>query len=87
MDAWDVQKIYHDLNSFIHYYYSLSLSKINITELLTEFLRFCRENNLKLPSQVSLLSKTLITLEGGVREINPSISISEILTDFCKGFL
>lgn len=85
MDA-DVQKIYHDLNIFIHYYYSLSLSKINITELLTEFLRFCRENNLKLPSQVSLLSKTLITLEGGVREINPSISISEILTDFAKDF-
>ncbi|MBP2027628.1 ubiquinone biosynthesis protein [Acetoanaerobium pronyense] len=82
----DMRKVREDLTYYIHYYYSISLNQMNISEMLTEFLKFARANKLKLPSQFSILIKALITLEGGVRKLDSEFSLSEVLKEFSKEY-
>lgn len=65
-----------DLLYLMHYYCDMPIEKLKIRDILNEVFRFCRKYKLYLPNQLVLLSKTLITLEGTVRDLDSNFSIS-----------
>lgn len=65
-----------DLLYLMHYYYDVPIDKLKLGDILNEIFRFCRSYKVYLPSQLVLLGKALITLEGTARELNPDFSIT-----------
>lgn len=80
----DISGLRQDLLYLTHYYYDVPIEKINITDIMNEVFRFFRKYKVSIPSQLSTLAKTVITLEGTGRELNPKFSVSSIGKEFMK---
>lgn len=73
-----------DLLYLIHYYYDVQIEKVSISNILNEIFRFLRKYKVYIPSQLSMLAKTILTLEGTARNLNPEFSISSVAPEFIK---
>ncbi|SHH14090.1 ABC1 kinase family protein [Tepidibacter thalassicus] len=80
------RKLREEIAFFIHYYYDMPIKRINISEVLNEFMRFSRKNKVKLPSQFAPLAKAIVTIEGCGKMLDPDFSLSVITKDFIKEF-
>lgn len=76
----------YDILYIIHYYYDMPLDKINVSDILNEIFKFFRKYKIYLPSELTILAKTLITLEGTGRDLNPEFSIAEASTEIAKNY-
>jgi ubiquinone biosynthesis protein len=66
-----------DYDRLLRRYHSLSLSSLNVSEAFSQILEAARHNNLRWPSNIGLLTKSLANLEGAGREFDPSINIMD----------
>ena len=57
---------------------------ISISNILNDMFRFLRKYKVCIPSQLSMLAKTIITLEGTARSLDPDFSISSVAQEFIK---
>ncbi|WP_243444999.1 ABC1 kinase family protein [Romboutsia maritimum] len=80
----EIAGIRQDLLYLIHYYYDVPLEKISIGDILNEIFRFFRTYKVTMPSQLATLAKTVITLEGTARELNPEFSVSSMGKEYIR---
>lgn len=73
-----------DLLFLIHYYYDIPFDKLSIAEILDEVFRFMRNYRITLPSQLVILGKTMITLEGTARGLYEDFSVETIASSYLK---
>ena len=73
-----------DLLYLLHYYYDIPLDKISLSEIINEVFRFFRKFNMNMPSELTSLAKTIITLEGTARKLNPNFTVYSIGQEFIK---
>lgn len=66
-----------DVESFIDQYHDIPLKDLIITELLNNLTTLLRDHQLNLPSDLSLLMKAAITLEGLGRQLDPDFNLVE----------
>ncbi|EKF73063.1 ABC1 family protein, ubiquinone biosynthesis protein [Alcanivorax hongdengensis A-11-3] len=64
-----------DVEDVISQYHGVSLAELNIPALLNDITALVRNHNLILPSDIALLIKALITLEGFGRMLNPDFDL------------
>jgi ubiquinone biosynthesis protein len=69
-----------DYDRLLRRYLNVSLNNLNVSEAFGAILEAARLNNLKLPSNIGLLTKSLVNLEGVGREFDPSVNIVEEIT-------
>ena len=80
-------KLASDVIEFIFNYSSVHLKNISFGHLLNELTAMIREHHLVLPSDLTLLFKTMITLEGLGRQLNPEFDMGEHAEPFVKEVL
>jgi len=71
-----------DLTDFVTLYGSQSLDRLQIGRLLNDMSEMIFRYRIMLPSQVAMLLKVLVTLEGTGKQLNPSFSLIEIMEPF-----
>ena len=64
-----------DITDFVDKYYDLTLDQLDITELLAEIIEIARRHRSKIPAELVLLSRALITIEGVGHILDPDIKI------------
>jgi ubiquinone biosynthesis protein len=72
-------RLKRDLSTFIEDYYHLPLKQIDSYRFITEFLAIIRSHKIKFPSDLILLAKALITIEGIGRDLDPDFNLIEEL--------
>lgn len=77
-------KLYEDIDYLFSKYISATLDNIKISVLIQEVFDCAKNNNIKLPKDLTLLIKSLIIIEGVVAKIAPNIQILDIATPFVK---
>lgn len=82
----DTSGLRQDLLYLIHYYYDVPVDKLSIGDILNEVFRFFRKYKVTMPSQLTTLAKTVITLEGTGRGLSPNFSVSSIGSEFLKHY-
>ncbi|MGL6107942.1 ABC1 kinase family protein [Romboutsia sp.] len=82
----DNNALRQDLLYLIHYYYDVPIDKINVSDILNEVFRFLRKYKVCIPTQLATLAKTVITLEGTGRQLNPNFSIKTAGEEFIKHY-
>jgi ubiquinone biosynthesis protein len=78
----DETRLAGDLIEFVFNYSSVQLRDISMGHLLSELTVIMREHHLILPSDLTLLFKALITLEGLGRQLDPDFDMGEHLEPF-----
>jgi ubiquinone biosynthesis protein len=68
-----------DVADFVTRYSNQSLSQFDMTGALTDFISIVRRYDIRLPGEVALLLKVLITLEGTGRLLSPDFSLMDVM--------
>jgi ubiquinone biosynthesis protein len=80
----DEQKFAYDLSELMFAYDHVPLKNLNISTLINDIMALIRDNSILLPSDLSLLFKALITLEGFGRQLDPNFQLVEHITPFVR---
>ena len=87
-DAYvDEAKLAADVNEMVFDYEGVPLKDIRAGHAIRQFAAIVREHSIVLPSDLSLMFKTLITLEGLGRQYDPDFHITEHLTPLVRSAL
>ncbi|NEP89583.1 MAG: AarF/ABC1/UbiB kinase family protein [Okeania sp. SIO2C2] len=84
----NLAKVENEYSKMLRKYYNLSLAEINFSEVFYDILQLCRNNRIKLPSNLGLYSKTLANLEGVARSFYPKLNLLDeirpLMTDLFR---
>lgn len=86
-DEIDTRNLKRDLSEFIDDYYEIPLHEINAGRMLTEFIEILSCYRIKFPSDLMLLAKALVTIEGIGRQLDPEFNMISHLKPFMETLL
>ncbi|MCD6526587.1 MAG: AarF/ABC1/UbiB kinase family protein [Desulfuromonas sp.] len=75
----NISALKRELSEFIDDYYQVPLEHINSFKLINEFVGLMRRHHIRFPSDLMLLAKALVTIEGIARQLDPSFNLIEQL--------
>lgn len=76
-----------DIADFVGHFATQSLDKFDLSGALNEMTSIIRNHHISLPSEVALLIKTLVTLEGTAKMLSPRFSLMEVMQPFQRTLL
>ncbi|RMG39232.1 MAG: AarF/ABC1/UbiB kinase family protein [Planctomycetota bacterium] len=76
-----------DARDFVNTYYGFELRRIDMRALLNDFIGILRSHRIRLPGDLMLLIRALITLEGIGRRLDPGFNLVEHVTPFIEDVL
>jgi ubiquinone biosynthesis protein len=80
----DEERLAYDVAEMLQSYDDLRLKDVKIGGLLNDITALLRDNNLVLPADLTLLFKTLITLEGLGQQLDPDFHMIDHVTPFVE---
>jgi len=80
----DEDRLAYDVTDLLQSYDDLQLKDVKIGALLNDITALIRDNNLVLPADLTLLFKTLITLEGLGQQLDPEFHMIDHVTPFVE---
>ena len=80
----DEDRLAYDVAELLQSYDDLQLKDVKIGALLNDITALMRDNNLVLPADLTLLFKTLITLEGLGQQLDPGFHMIDNVTPFVE---
>ncbi|WP_027092877.1 ABC1 kinase family protein [Cohnella thermotolerans] len=76
-----------DVDELREFYYRMPFSEIQLGEAIRRLFDLARRHNIRIPSDMTLLGKTLMTTEGVVSSLDPSFSILKVAEPFGRQLL
>lgn len=83
-DESNLKNLKRDLSEFIDDYYDILLQDLKVGKLLIDFIEILTEYRIKFPSNMMLLSRALIAMEGIGRQLDPAFNMVEHLQPFTE---
>ncbi|MDA8211523.1 MAG: AarF/ABC1/UbiB kinase family protein [Clostridia bacterium] len=80
-------KLHKDINRLMVKYYDLPLRQLKLGDVMREMLQMAFVYQIRVPAEITLLAKTLVTLEGLVKQLDPAVSIVDLAEPFGKVLL
>ena len=76
-----------DIRDFMQNYYDLPLESIDVGRMLSDFIRILSRHCIRCPSDLMLLMRAFVTLEGVGRALDPEFNLAEHLSPFIERVL
>ncbi|MCD6408672.1 2-polyprenylphenol 6-hydroxylase [bacterium] len=86
-DEVNIEDLEREIDDMLDRYRDLPLKEINLNEILGESFEIMRKFKIKIPADLSLLSKVLLTLEGVMLNLNPEFKIITSLKPYVIEFI
>jgi ubiquinone biosynthesis protein len=86
-DDQDVRSLRVDITNFIDRYYGVSLKKINMQNIVSDVFEVVTRHQLRTPSNLLLLMKTLGTYEDLARKLDPDFDIFSLAKPYVSKLL
>jgi ubiquinone biosynthesis protein len=64
-----------DILEILHLYHSVTIGKLDLGQLLMDLNNMLRTHHIKLPSDLALMFKTMVTSEGTARQLFPELDV------------
>ena len=74
----NIKNFKRDINQFFNKYLEVPIAEINLKQIFTEIFRIAYKYDVKLPNEFFLLAKSIVTLEGTIQKLDPTLSIITI---------
>jgi ubiquinone biosynthesis protein len=81
-DTMDIRALKRDLFNFIDGYYEIPLKEIEVGRMLTEFVEIITLYSIRISSDLMLLIKSLVLIEGMGRALDPAFDMVEHLRPY-----
>ncbi|WP_153916653.1 ABC1 kinase family protein [Shewanella sp. TC10] len=71
-----------DIGEFVYEYLEVEMNEVALVEVLTEFVRIIKHHKLVIPTEISMLIRVLVMLEGLSKQIDSSISLADAISPY-----
>ena len=78
------RRMEREILDILDIYHSLPIQDLNLGQLLLDITTMLRENKLRVPADLAVMIKALITAEGTARELYPELNVVEEAEPFVK---
>ena len=78
----DLPLLRTDVRDFVHAYYDVSLSSLNVGNLLSDFVGILSSHGIRCPGDMMMLIRAMVTLEGVGEELDPDFNFAQHLAPF-----
>jgi ubiquinone biosynthesis protein len=78
----DMMEFTRDVNDLQTKYYDVSLNELSLGAIFVELFQVAYRNHIIIPSEISILGKAVLTLEGLIAKLDPELSIMEAVEPF-----
>lgn len=83
----NLSALYNEIDEFIMKYSDIPLSKLSIGVALNDLLTIIHHHHIQIPSDLTILGKTLLIIEGVVKDLDPALSIMDTVKPFGEKLL
>ncbi len=83
----DRRSLERDLLDLLDGYHSVPLAELNLGNFLSELTAALRDNGLRLPQDLAIMIKAMITSEGVARELDPELNVIEEVRPILEGLV
>lgn len=83
----DIRLLREDVDQLRDKYYDVPLSQVSIGEPVNDLFTIAHQYHIQIPSELTLLGKTLLTMEGIVEKLDPDLSIVKMAEPFGRQLL
>lgn len=73
-----------DVQDFIETYYGVSLERLNVGQMLNDFISILVTHGLRCPADLMLLMRAVVTLEGVGRSLDPKFNLASEIAPFVE---
>ena len=80
----DLQTFTRDIADLQRKYYDVSLNEVSLGAIFVELFQVAYHHHIVIPSEISILGKAILTLEGLIAKLDPELSIMEAVEPFGK---
>lgn len=80
----DHEALSQDVSAFIDRYHGVTMESLDVNQLLADIAEIVRRNGLVMPSDVSMLLRAFVTLDGLVGALAPDFQLAEHVTPFAR---
>ncbi|GCF92946.1 ABC transporter [Enterococcus florum] len=80
------EKFTEELDDFLKRYLNLPVKEIDIQKVFSQVILICHDNNLQIDDSITMLIKAFGTLEGVIEELNPELSLFEVIAPFAQKY-
>ncbi|MBC8081460.1 MAG: AarF/ABC1/UbiB kinase family protein [Gorillibacterium sp.] len=81
-DDVDMDALEKDLDRLRERYYDLPLAQVSLNEAVTDLFTIAGKHHIRIPTDLTLLGKALLTLEGVTASLDPDMSIVDLAEPF-----
>lgn len=82
----DYSALSMDMERFMHAYLSTDLQDIDIVEMVSQIFEICHKYAIMLPKGISMLARSLMTIEGTLLSLYPGLNIMQLLSAHIQDF-
>ncbi|CUB46206.1 putative protein kinase UbiB [Bacillus cereus] len=86
-DDVNMKQLTADVDYLKQNYYDVPLSQVSLGKAVHELLNIAYKHHIQIPSDITLLGKTLLTIEGVVEKLDPELSILKVAEPFGRQLL
>src|SRR5690606_15031041 len=83
-DNTDMRAFTRDVDDLQTKYYDVSLHEVSLGAIFLELFQVAYRHHIIIPSEISILGKAILTLEGLIAKLDPELSIMEAVEPFGK---
>lgn len=83
-DQTNSDALYRDLQIIQRKYYETSLTDLKLGDVFMEIFSIAFRHHIRLPNEIAILSKVILTLEGVLGTLDPSFSIMKAIEPYSK---
>lgn len=86
-ESVDYEELRADVEKMYFRYANISVSEINLSRLIREVFVVCKNNEISMPRDMTMLLRAFITLEGVVARISPGINVMEVAVPYAQEYI
>lgn len=83
----NIAELQNDIEAFCDNYYGMPLSKVSVGEAANTFFGLAQKHNIRMPADLVMVGKALLTVEGIVRTLSPELALTDIVEPFGRRLL
>lgn len=76
-----------EMQRLIAHYYGATLQSVPIADFLSDVMSAALRHKVRLPSDLALLARTVMVLEGVTRSLDPAFDLAEAIEPFARGLI
>ncbi len=86
-DEVAIPEFRNDITELIEEYYGTTLKQADFPAIMNNVMRTALKHRIRIPANFAILIKTLVTMEGICRELNPDFNLTEVSKPFIESLV